>query len=99
MRANGYSYKAPYDTLGSGSLAAMSVLEMKWKPDLELSEAKQLMRDAIAGGIYNDLASGNSLDLCIITKDGASRIRPYELVPVRETRIGTYHYPKGTTEV
>ena len=35
--ANGFSKIVPYDTLGSGSLGAMSVLEMRWKPNLEAS--------------------------------------------------------------
>ena len=53
---------------------------------MQLEEAKQLIRDAIAGGVYNDLGSGNSIDLCIITKDGATRIRPHEVVPVKAVR-------------
>lgn len=33
---HGYSMKFPYMTLGSGSLAALSVLELGWKSDMEV---------------------------------------------------------------
>ena len=50
--------------MGSGSLSAMAVLESGWKPNLELEEAKTLMRNAIAAGVFNDLMSGSHVDLC-----------------------------------
>ncbi|GBO15771.1 Proteasome subunit beta type-7, partial [Araneus ventricosus] len=52
------SSKNIYDTMDSGSLAAMSVLEMGWKPYLKWDEAKQHACDAIAAAILNDLGSG-----------------------------------------
>ena len=36
------------------------------------------MRDAIAGGIFNDLGSGSNIDLCVITKEGTQYLRTYE---------------------
>lgn len=44
--------------MGSGSLAAMAVFESNYKDDLTLEEAKQLVKDAISAGIYNDMGSG-----------------------------------------
>lgn len=37
------------------------------------------MRDAIAGGIFNDLGSGSNVDVCVIRKDSVDYLRPYEL--------------------
>jgi hypothetical protein len=42
------------------------------------AEAMQLVRDAIAAGIFNDLGSGSNVDLCVITKDKVDYIRPYD---------------------
>ena len=53
---------------------------------LKLDEAKQLVRDAIAGGVFNDLGSGSNIDLCVITKDGATMTRPYDVANVKGQR-------------
>lgn len=42
-------------------------------------EAKQLVRDAIAAGIYNDLGSGSNVDICVISKSKLDFIRPYDV--------------------
>ncbi|TNM92449.1 hypothetical protein fugu_019461 [Takifugu bimaculatus] len=52
--------KLPYLTMGSGAAAAISVLEDRYKPNMELEEAKNLMRDTIAAGIFTDLGSGSN---------------------------------------
>jgi len=96
---HGSSDCGPFQVMGSGSLNAMSVFESRWKPDMELEEAKTLVRDAIAAGIFNDLYSGSNVDLCVITRDGAQHIRPYDVANVKGTRIGKYDYKKGTTAV
>lgn len=79
IHPHGSSDKLPYVTMGSGSLAAMAVFECGWRPNMTLEEGKKLMRDAIAAGIFNDLGSGGSVDLCVITRDGTDYIRPYEV--------------------
>lgn len=96
---HGSSDKLPYATMGSGSLAAMSVFERGWKPDMELEEGKKLVRDAIAAGILNDLGSGGTVDLCVITKEGASYLRPYEVISKKGEKIGTYKYNRGATAI
>lgn len=40
--------------------------------------AKQVVRDAIAAGIFNDLGSGSNIDLCVITKNKVNYIRPHD---------------------
>ncbi|GBN61774.1 Proteasome subunit beta type-7, partial [Araneus ventricosus] len=99
IHPHGSSEKEQYSTMGSGSLAAMSVFEKGWKPDLKLDEAKQLARDAIAAGVFNDLGSGSNVDLCVITKAGAEMIRPYEVANEKGQIQGTYRYAPGTTAV
>lgn len=72
--------KLPYASMGSGSLAAMSIFETRFKPDMSEEEAKKLVRDAIAGGVFNDLGSGSNIDLCIIRKNKkVDYLRNYEI--------------------
>jgi len=99
IHPHGSTDRLPYTTMGSGSLAAMSVFESRWKPDMELADAKQLVRDAIAGGVFNDLGSGSNIDLCVITKDGANMVRPYDVANIKGERQGKYEYKRGTTDV
>jgi len=87
-----------YATMGSGSLAAMSVFEARYKDDMELEEAKELVKDAIFAGIFNDLGSGSNCDLCVITKGGMGWLRGYE-VPNERTFRRTYNFEPGTTPI
>ncbi|KAG7235522.1 hypothetical protein INR49_002568, partial [Caranx melampygus] len=84
---------------GSGSLAAMAVFEDRYKPDMEEDDAKQLVRDAIAAGIFNDLGSGSNIDLCVITKGKVDYIRPHDEANKKGVRTGDYKYKRGTTGV
>lgn len=99
IHPHGSTDTVPYLTMGSGSLAAMAVFEARYKVDMEEAEAKKLVRDAIAAGVFNDLGSGSNIDLCVIKKDGAQMIRPHEIANIRGVRQGNYKYPVGTTAV
>ena len=55
--------------MGSGSLAAVCILETKYKDDMNEEEAQALCIEAIEAGIYHDLGSGSNVDVCVITKD------------------------------
>ena len=103
---HGSTDKLPFVSMGSGSLAAMSVLESGFKEDmtvwscllrspeknlvefwhgffaLQEEEAKQLVRDAICSGIFNDLGSGSNVDLCVI------RTVRYLLRPLGQPSLG-----------
>lgn len=96
---HGSTDKLPYVTMGSGSLAAMAVFERGFKPNMEKEEAKKLVRDAIAAGIFNDLGSGSNVDVCVITKDKVDYIRPFDEANLKGQRQGSYRYKKGTTAV
>lgn len=96
---HGSSDTLPYTTMGSGSLAAMSVFESRYKNDMSEEEGKKLVRDAIAAGVFNDLGSGSNIDLCVIKKDKVEYLRPYDVANKRGVRAGNYKYPIGTTTV
>lgn len=90
----------PYVTMGSGSLAAMAVFEKSFKPNMELEDAKKLVRDAIAAGIFNDLGSGSNVDITVIDKNfKVDYIRPYEVANTRAERLNEYSYKRGTTAI
>eukprot|EP00246_Nothoceros_aenigmaticus_P007175 TRINITY_DN20837_c0_g1_i1.p1 TRINITY_DN20837_c0_g1~~TRINITY_DN20837_c0_g1_i1.p1 ORF type:complete len:273 (-),score=29.53 TRINITY_DN20837_c0_g1_i1:150-968(-) len=90
----------PFATMGSGSLAAMSVFESGYKEDSTKEEAMELVCDAICAGIFNDLGSGSNVDLCIITKSGTEYKRNYKKPNPRSyVRSKGYAFAKGHTPV
>lgn len=99
IHPHGSTDRVPYATMGSGSLAAMSVFESRWKPDMNEEEGKKLVRDAIAAGIFNDLGSGSNVDLCVIKKGSVDYLRNYELSNQKGTRQLDYTYRRGTSTV
>lgn len=99
IHPHGSSDKVPYATMGSGSLAAMSVFESRWKPDMTEEEGMKLVRDGIAAGIFNDLGSGSNVDLCIIRKGDTKYLRNYELSNQKGERKLDYTYKRGATGV
>lgn len=82
---HGSTGRLPYTTMGSGSLAAMSIFESSWTPNMNEQEAIQLVQRAIGAGIYNDLGSGGSCDTCVIRIDGTV---DYRKASVRENEVG-----------
>lgn len=103
---HGSTDKLPFVTMGSGSLAAMSVFETGYKDNMTEEEAKLLVRNAIRSGIFNDLGSGSNVDLCILRKNGVEMLRNFETPNDQgdlRSRVklpaGTFDFPKGTTPV
>ncbi|KAL4629606.1 proteasome subunit beta type-7-like [Arapaima gigas] len=96
---HGSTDKLPFLTMGSGAAAAVSVFEDRYKPNMELEEAKTLVRDAIVAGIFCDLGSGSNVDLCIITKAGVEYLRGYDRPAQKGRKGGEYRYKPGTTAV
>ena len=64
----------PYATMGSGSLAAMSIFESQYKDDLTEAEAVAMVDQAIQAGIFNDLGSGSNVDICVISKTDGMKV-------------------------
>jgi len=89
----------PFTTMGSGSLAAMSVLESEYQEDLNIEDGKKLVAKAIRAGIFNDLGSGGNVDVCVITKEGGTILRNWEKPNERKFKMPPPAFPKGTTPV
>ena len=75
VSADGNSFAFPYITLGSGSLAAMGIMETTYKDNMTEEEAKNMCISAIEAGIYHDLGSGSNVDVCVIKKDKVDMYR------------------------
>ncbi|ELP92175.1 proteasome subunit beta type-7-A precursor, putative [Entamoeba invadens IP1] len=70
LMANGYTSEQHYYSLGSGSVAATTILDDGWNEGLTIEEGAALAQHAIEAGILNDMGSGSRVRVCIITKDG-----------------------------
>jgi len=99
VHAHGSTDKLPYVTMGSGSLAAMSVFETQWKSGLNKDDAIKLCADAIQAGIWNDLGSGSNVDVCVITQEKTTLMRNYITPNKREQKMRNYKFQRGTTAV
>ncbi|CEG49442.1 20s proteasome subunit beta 2 [Plasmopara halstedii] len=106
---HGSTDKLPFVTMGSGSLAAMSVFEHGYKDDMTEDEAKSLVQEAILAGIFNDLGSGSNVDVTTIKKVSGkvevvkeiNCIKPNEVSELRSqiNRDIVTHIPRGATLV
>ncbi|GJN91760.1 hypothetical protein Rhopal_004783-T1 [Rhodotorula paludigena] len=104
---HGSTDKLPYVTMGSGSLAAMSVFESKWRPHLSRSDAVELVAEAIEAGIWNDLGSGSNVDVCVIEgehtdgkysgKAKTDYLRNYRTPNEKVTKERNYKWRRGVT--
>jgi len=73
--SDGNMYSSPYHTTGSGSLAAMAILENNYRENMSQDEAMKLVIAAIEAGIYHDLGSGSNVDVCIIKRGKVEMFR------------------------
>lgn len=87
---NGIISQTSYCCLGSGSTKAYSILEAElcklqinpneikeYYIDININIAIELVRKAILSGIYNDLGSGNNLDIVIISNEKTHELREF----------------------
>ena len=96
----GNSMHLPFTTMGSGSLAAMGVLETKYRDGMNEQEAIDLVKDAIEAGIFHDLGSGSNVDVYIVKRTGCEKKEDYRVYNQKVfSQSSTYHFPKGTTPV
>jgi len=96
---HGSTDKLPYVTMGSGSLAAMSIFESEFKNDMNLEEAKALVAKAVTAGILNDLGSGSNVDVTVITRTGTKQERGFAHPVQREMPRIDYTFPPKTTSI
>jgi len=94
---HGSTSRLPYATMGSGSLAAMSVFESEYKDNMDEKEAIDLVDQAIQAGIFNDLGSGSNVDICVISKSkGVNMLRNYR-TPNERQYSNPISFPRGST--
>jgi 20S proteasome subunit beta 2 len=102
---HGHTMALPFHTQGSGSVAAMAVLENDYREEngelvMEEQETIDLWTRAIEAGIYHDLGSGSNVDYVVITKDGYKYKRSHKSDNHKMfTHPTGYNFPTGTTEV
>jgi len=87
---HGSTSKLPYTTMGSGSLASMSVFEQGYQDNMSEDEAVELVKRAILAGVFNDLGSGSNCDTCVIRTDGTvsynrGHVTPNSVKPLRDS--------------
>lgn len=95
---NGYSSKPDFTSLGSGSLAAISIIEVAFKKNMTKDEAIELGVKAIRAGILNDLYSGSNVDVCVIDNEGVEDYRNYLVVESRKNNTEIC-YPRESVVV
>ena len=61
-----------YASVGTGAEIAVGVLEAEYREGLTVEQAKELVGKALKAALARDSASGEGVDLLVITKDGAS---------------------------
>lgn len=59
-----------YATVGTGAEIAVGVLEAGYKEGLTLQEGRDLVFSAMKSALARDIASGDGVDILIISKDG-----------------------------
>jgi len=69
IHPHGSTESLPFLAMGSGSLAAISILENSYNCALDLNSALILIKESILAGIFSDMGSGNNIDICIILKN------------------------------
>jgi len=83
VSADGNTIWQPFLATGSGSMAAISILESGFKEGLTKEEGMKLVQAAIAGGVFHDMGSGQNIDICVMEK-GKTPIYHRNLVKVHE---------------
>ncbi|BFU20706.1 proteasome subunit beta type 7-B precursor, putative [Entamoeba histolytica HM-1:IMSS-B] len=68
--ADGSTSQHNYYSLGSGSIAATTMLDDQWNENLTREEGVKLATQAILAGIFNDMGSGGRVNVCVIDKNG-----------------------------
>ena len=68
-----------YVSSGSGSVFALGVLESQYKKEMSLAEAHRLGVRAVNTALQRDIASGNGIDVVLITPRGIERQAPRRL--------------------
>ena len=68
-----------YLATGSGSPVAMGILENDYRDDLDKDSAVKLALRALRGAIRRDAATGDGIDLAVVTNEGTIFYKPKEI--------------------
>jgi len=68
-----------YVSTGSGSVVAYGVLDENFKKDMSQDEAARIAAKAVAAAMRRDSATGEGVDVLVITKDYAKFISPADV--------------------
>jgi proteasome beta subunit len=60
----------PFITAGTGAPIAMGVIEAEYKEGMSVEAGAELALKAIKAAVARDIASGDGVDMLLITKDG-----------------------------
>jgi proteasome beta subunit len=71
-----------YTVTGSGSQYALGVLEQEYDEELAVEEAKTVAARAIKSAVERDLASGNGINVAVVTEDGVEVTRHKDFAEV-----------------
>jgi proteasome beta subunit len=63
-----------YLASGSGSVFSIGVLETLYKPNMSIEDCKQLGLKALNAALQRDAATGNGVDIVLITSEGAKKV-------------------------
>ncbi|KAF9764884.1 putative proteasome subunit beta type-2 [Nosema granulosis] len=97
VHPHGSSMEVSFTAMGSGSLAAIAMLENGYR-EMDKEEAIALGASAIEAGILNDLYSGSNIDVCVITTGGVEYLRNYKVVGMRNN-IPSLSYPLSSVKI
>ena len=88
LDAAGGSIPDKFVTTGSGSVFVYGVLEDHYKDNMTLEEGMDLAVRGLAAAMKRDSASGDGMNICVITKkDGYKHLSP-EDIAARRKRLG-----------
>jgi proteasome beta subunit len=71
----GGTMEEEYAVSGSGSMFALGVLEQQYREGMSVEEAKHVAARAIQSAVERDTASGNGINLAVVTGDGVDITR------------------------
>lgn len=95
---HGYSSERDFTSLGSGSYAAIAILEAGYRRGMPKEDAIKLGVSAVKAGILNDLYSGSNVDVCVIDLSGVEEYRNYLEVESRKNDTEIF-YPRESIVV
>jgi proteasome beta subunit len=88
LDAAGGSIPDKFVTTGSGSVFVYGVLEDHYKDNMSLEDGLDLAVRGIAAAMKRDSASGDGMNVCVITKKDGYKLLSAEDIAARRKRLG-----------